>query len=224
MPTCSSFACNAYCDGYWSGCRNYGCVDFAPLPVTHSVIDTEGVCGTHYVSTICTAVTAWSNWIEVPGVSDGSYYSARTSTAGRGYLEATSGSEANANLSDLTRHVEDLRFAINEERRRRLAAGQGVVGTTPVVWSSQDDLDSSDINELVTAVNQIQANLIVDVNPLPNQTVTAYHIDRIRQRIESLRKNCISNKVCSPNTTCSCYCHCNCHYSDRRLKTNIRSL
>lgn len=222
MPTCRSFVCDTYCDGYWSGCRNYGCVDYAPLPVTDSIVDTEGVC-VHDVSAVCTSVSAWSNWIEVAGVSDGSYYSSRSGTL-KAYQEATPGDEANASLSDLAIHVSDLRYAINEERARRLDAGQVVTGTTPVVWSTQDDLDASDIDEMVTAVNQIMTNWITDVNPLPDQTVTAYHIDRIRKQIELLRKGCISNKVCVPNTTCSCYCHCNCHYSDRRLKRNIRSL
>jgi hypothetical protein len=223
MPTCRSFACDTHCNGYWSGCRNYGCVDYAPMPVTDSIVDTEGVC-VHDVTTICTSVSAWSNWVEVPGVSDGSGYSTRVISTSRSYLEATGGSEANVTLTDLTRHVEDLRFAINEERARRLDSGQGVSGVTPVVWSTQDDLDSSDINEMVTAINQIRANWINDVNPIPDQPVLAYHVDRIRKQIEGLRKDCISNSVCAPNTTCSCYCHCNCHYSDRRLKRNIRSL
>lgn len=222
MAKCYAFSCPTKCNGYWSGCRNYGCVDYAPLPVTHTISDTEGVC-VHNVTTICTTVTSWSRWIEVAGVSNGSYYSSRNMTTSNAYVEAVF-SPANKYQIDYLGHVQDLRNAINEERRRRVQAGQSVAGTTPVVWDGITGLDSVDINELVTAVNQIRANWITDVNVLPNQKVQAYHIDRIRKQIESLRKDCISNKVCSPNTTCSCYCHCNCHYSDRRLKTNIRSL
>lgn len=223
MATCFAYSCGSHCNGHWAGCRNYGCVDYTAIPKTHTVDDSGSGGCVHQVTTICTTVSSWGKWIEVAGVSNGSYYSSRVTSATRVYGEVAGG-QADEGELHLTTHVSDLRLAINEERARRIEAGISVAGATPVVWSTTDDIDASDINEMVTAVNQISANWITDVNPLPDQTSIDYHIDRIRFKIESLRQTCISNKVCSPNTTCSCYCHCNCHYSDARLKRNIRSL
>jgi hypothetical protein len=226
MPTCYAFSCPTKCNGYWTGCRNYGCVDYAPKPVQNTIVDGDGVCGSHKVTGICTSVT-WSRWIEVAGVENGSYYNSLSCGANRAYREATGGSGADAGLAKLDDHVYDLRDAINEERRRRDQATGSSLGNYNWVIDNlggSQEIDNQVINEMVTAVNQIQANRITDVNPGDGSVVDNYHIDRIRVRLEGLKKACISNKTCSPNTVCSCYCHCNCHYSDRRLKKNIRSL
>lgn len=228
MPTCRSYACNDKCNGYWSGCRNYGCVDYAPLPIQDTIADSDGVCG-HTVTRICTSVTAWSYWQEDVGCSNTSVYTSRAGTLAQ-YKEVTAGSEADTGELSLDEHVEDLRTAINEERRRRgLAATGGLTDPGNFTWTPAGDLqgdtiDHTIISELVSNVNTIVAGWITDVEALEDDVISSYHIDRIRQRVEGLRKDCISYKVCAPNTVCSCYCHCNCHYSDERLKENIRSI
>jgi hypothetical protein len=213
-------------------------VDYKGIPGDTTVPNDDGTpCASHTVTRVCPSVT-WQYWHEVFGVSNGSYYTTYSCGGGnRRYKEAQAGPadtpptpagedfSADSGKKDLKQHIYDLRDSINEERARRSAAGTALAQYN---WITDDltnvEIDNDIILELKTAIDQIQGGLLGDVNPTAGTLVQPYDIDKIRYRIENLKKSCISNNVCAPNSYCSCFCNCNCHYSDRRLKKNIRSL
>jgi len=215
MPDCSSFTCTTTCAGYWSGCYTYSCIDFAPVTDVANrvtISDPDGLCG-HSVTRLNEYSNVWSDYGSVL----------------RNYFEYTT-VPANKTQQVYNEHIQDLRDAINEERKRRLDSGMPQwAGLVKKVWTVDIttggvDVIAAALTELTNTINSdIQAGSLA-VTPNSGTKVLSSHIDTIRKKIEDFRKSCICDTDCGSNTTCACYCDCGCNYSDERLKRNIRSL
>lgn len=115
-----------------------------------------------------------------------------------------------------------LRTALNTElaargRNERVAEGTVTTGTTKVAKFDNGTQILTDLNNKLNLLDGTHNNTYTD-------KIISSHFTDIRDRIQTLMRNCSCDSDCGSNLWCTCYNNCDCHYSDEHLKDNIDSI
>lgn len=116
-----------------------------------------------------------------------------------------------------------LRNAMNSELAARgssvrVASGTVTTGTTKIAKFDNGTQILQNLSDCLEVLYGSSGSHNVSYTG----NIVQWHFTDIRDRIQSIMRDCICNSDCGANAWCNCYNNCDCNYSDKNLKWNIK--